>query len=134
MDMTRELLSPRVQDSGDTDLPAEVLGVAPEGLERGGSRLEQDVVEEAWARVDGGIQRVGEREDDVEVLEWKELLAACVDPSLLCEGSALRAVAISAGVVDGTLSLARVTSLQVAAVLAITRNRRNLNTRPAPPG
>jgi hypothetical protein len=115
MDMTRERLAPGVPDGGDTDLPAEVLGIAPEGLERGGSRLKQDVVEETGADVDGSVQRVRQREDDVEVLEWKKLLAACVKPSLLCEGSALGAVAISAGVLDGALGVARVTSLQAAA-------------------
>lgn len=111
----RQVLAPGVEHGRHPDLASQVLGIAPEGLERRGGVLEQQVVEESRASPDGGMERVRQRKDDVEILEREEFLSAGVDPSLLGQGLALGAVAIAAGVVDRTLGVAPVAPLEVSA-------------------
>ena len=46
-------------------------------------------------------QRLGQREDDVEVARWQDAFATRFEPSMLVEALARRAVPIAARVVDG---------------------------------
>jgi hypothetical protein len=69
MDVLAEVLSPGVENGRDPELAAEVAWITSEGPERVDCALEQEVVDQAGAALGEGVEGVGQREDDVEVLD-----------------------------------------------------------------
>lgn len=94
-----EVLSPRMEDGGETDLGSEVLLVAGDGLERLCCGTEEHAVHEALVAEGERTKLVGESEDDMEVMDGQEPCFSFVEPLGLFEALALRTVTITAGVV-----------------------------------
>jgi hypothetical protein len=92
--MEREGLAPGVKDGREAELAAEVAGIAGEGLERLARRTEEQIVDDAGSREGQPAELVGQREDDVEVGDGEQVGAPGLEPVLLGEGLALRAVAV----------------------------------------
>jgi hypothetical protein len=111
--MEREGLAPGVEDGGDADLAAQVLRIAAEGLERLARRGEQETVDDPGLCQGQVPELLGQREDDVEVGDGKQVGATCLEPVLLGKPLALGAVAVAAGVVDGATVAAALTPLEV---------------------
>ena len=65
--MLAEILSPGVKHGRDAELAAEVTGIAREGLERVDGALEEQGVDKARSVLGECVERMGQREDDVEV-------------------------------------------------------------------
>ena len=93
--MISERLTPGVQDGGDADGAAEVAGIPAKGEQRLGRRPEQERVEDARVALRERIERVGQREDHMEVGNRQELRAAGLNPSGTRLGLAHRTVPIA---------------------------------------
>jgi hypothetical protein len=113
--MEREGLAPGVEDGHEVELPAQVLRIPREGLERLARRAEEQIVDDAGSRKSQPAELVRQREDDVEVGDGEQIRASGFEPVLLGEELALRAVAVATGVVDRAPVTAAVTLLEVAA-------------------
>ena len=111
--MKRNGLAPGVEDGRDAEVPAEVLRIPREGLERLARGAKQQVVDDAGLGQGEPAELVRQREDDVEVGDGKQIGASGFEPILLGEALALRAVAVATGVVDGAPVAAAVTRLEV---------------------
>src|SRR5262245_20275758 len=99
MRMVLEVLAPSVQDSGDADVGAKVLGIAGNSGERLGCGREQQCVELGLVLVGDGSERSRQREHHVEVGHWQEFSLARSHPFLSGRPLALRAVAVATGVI-----------------------------------
>ena len=111
-----KILAPRMQDHGDAEFAraAEPFGVSGEALECGGGALEEQIVEQARIRLRQCVERMGQREHDVEVLlDVEQLRLSGFDPALLAQGLALGATAISARMVPHSLNATVVTPCHV---------------------
>jgi hypothetical protein len=104
-----ECRTPGVQDGGNADPSAEVLGIGRDGDQRLGRGFEQDVVDDRLVLVGDVADRRRQREDHVIVRHRQQLGLALSEPLLRCCPLALRAVSIAARVVG---------DLRVRAVLA----------------
>jgi hypothetical protein len=60
-------LAPRVENRGNADVSAQVLGITGKLLQGLGGSLEEQVIEAPLIDADQGIELMGQREDDVEV-------------------------------------------------------------------
>ena len=112
--MLAEILPPGVKHGGDAELAAEVARIPREGLECVDGALEEQAVDEARTVLSERVERVGQREDNVEVRDGQELRAAGLDPARLGQRLALRTVSVAAGVVDGPRGTAAVATLEMA--------------------
>ena len=113
--MMKQVLSPGMKHSEESDLRPQMLGVRGDGLEGFGGRSKENVIDHRLVLIgDGGIFS-GHGEDDVEILGGKELSLPFFEPLFSGQRLALGTVAISARVVGGTFMAAGVTSLQMAA-------------------
>ncbi len=92
-------LPPGVEDGDDPQLPAEMPGIVAEGRQRRRRRLEEQVVDRPRVPLCQGVERVGQGEDHVEVLDRQELRPPRREPAFLGQGLALRAVPTPTGVV-----------------------------------
>lgn len=80
------------EDRGHPQLSTEMAGVVGEGAEGGRGGAEQQRVEEAGVAIEQGVERMGEREADVEVLDGEQLGAPGVEPARRGQVLALGAV------------------------------------------
>jgi len=85
-----------VQDSGEADLGAEVLGIAGNPLERLGRCLEQNAIDHRLVLVGNGGDRLRQREDHMEILDRQQISLPCFQPSACGRGLAGRAMSIPA--------------------------------------
>lgn len=99
MRMVLEVLAPSVQDSGDADVGAKVLGIAGNSGERLGCGREQQSVKLGLVLVGDGSERSRQREHHMEVGYWQEFSLARCHPCLSSRPLALRAVAVATGVI-----------------------------------
>src|SRR2546427_13030780 len=113
MQVLGKILAPSVEDRGAADITTEVARVAAKGGERGHDRAEEQRVDDARIALSEWVQRVGEREHDVEVLDGEQFGAPGGEPALFREGLALRAVAVPAGGVGEALGPAPISRLPV---------------------
>ena len=113
MGVEREGLAPGVEDRGDPEPAARVLRIPGKGRQGVRRRAEEQVVKPAEPKQGEPVELVGQREDDVEVLDREQLGATRFEPALLGETLTLGAVAVAAGVVDGAPVAAAVTLLEV---------------------
>ena len=114
MQMLTEILAPGVKHHRDPDLAPEPLGISTEGLQGLRGRLKQEVVDHLWISLGERVDLVGQGEDQMEIGHRQELCTACLDPTLLGQRLALRAMAVAAGVVTGDLRPTAITRLQMA--------------------
>ena len=115
MEVLGESLAPGVENRGDPDRAAKVPRITPEGQQRVSSCAEEERVDHARITLRERVERVREREDDVEVRNRQEVSAAGGEPPFLGEGLALRAMPIATGVVRDPHRTAAVTRLPVPA-------------------
>jgi hypothetical protein len=114
MDMRVEekRLGPRVKDGNRAGNGAEsALGY---GVESFNCRLEEQSVASSSIHQEEWVKGCGHREDEVEVRYGEELLLLRFDPACLLETLALRAMPVSAGVVERLLPTTSVAHLEVA--------------------
>ena len=97
-----EALAPAVEYGAEAELGAEMPGVGGEGLEALGGSGEEEIEDESFVAQRDGIERLGEREDDMEVGDGEEALAPLVEPLGFLEALAFGTVAVPAGIVGDT--------------------------------
>jgi hypothetical protein len=114
MGMERELLSPGVEYGDDAGLGAEMSGIPGEREQGIDGAAQQEVVQDARPSDRKRVEPVGEREDDVEVVDREQFGESCVDPAYRAQRLALRAVAIAARPEDRALVAARRADFHVA--------------------
>src|SRR5262245_64414628 len=87
--------TPRVQDRGDADLGTEVFGIGGDGEHgvRGG--LEQETVDLSLVVVGDGSDLGGQREDNMEVGNLKQLGLAIFHPCKCLTALTLRAATVA---------------------------------------
>src|SRR6266511_141877 len=107
VNMLREVLAPCVEDRGHAHGTPEVPRIAPEPLQRRGSAVKEQAIEEPRVTLRQRIEGVGQREHNVEVGDGQDLAAAGGEPALGGYALTLRAVAVPTGVVGDTLAAAR---------------------------
>ena len=110
-----EVLSPGVQDGGEADLGAEMLGIGGDRRERLGRGLEQKSVDLGLVLIGDGADRRRQREHDVEIGDRQEFGLARLQPPLRRRPLALRTMAIAARVVGDARMSAVLASLDVTA-------------------
>jgi hypothetical protein len=111
VDMKGEILAPGVQHGDDGRLGPQVPRVASkleQGIRGGAKELSVDV---PWTLKCHVVQQVGEREDQVHVVDGQEFRSAGLEPAFFGQGLALGAVAVAAGAPDLTLMAASGTCL-----------------------
>ena len=114
MQMLAEVLAPGVEHHRGPDLAPEPLGISTEGLQGLRGRLKQEVIDHPWVSLGKRVDLVGEGEDQMEIGHRQELCTAGLDPALLRQRLALRAMAVAAGVVTRHFCAAVITHFQMA--------------------
>ena len=94
-----EVLAPGVQDGGDADVGAEVLGIGGDGGERLGRGLEQQSIDLGLVLVGDRADRGRQREHEVEIRHRQKLGFARRKPCRRSRPLAFRAVPVAAGIV-----------------------------------
>jgi hypothetical protein len=97
--MVGQCRSPGVEDGGESDARAEVLGVGRDGDQGLGGGFEQQVINDGLVLIGDVGDRSRQGEDDVEVRHGQEFGLAVGQPLLGSDGLALWAMPIAAGVV-----------------------------------
>ncbi len=110
-----EALSPGVQDRGEADVGAEVLGIGGDRRERLSRRLEQQAIDLGLVLVGDGADLCRQSEDNVEVRHRQQLGLAGLKPGLRRPPLALRAVPIPTRVIGDARMGAVFASLDVSA-------------------
>ena len=110
-----EVLAPGVQDGGDADVGAEMLGIGGDRRQRLGRRREQQAVDLGLVLVGDGADRGRQREHDVEVGNRQQLRLACRKPRLRRPPLALGTVAVAAGVIGDARVRAVIAALDMTA-------------------
>jgi hypothetical protein len=115
MGMVLQGLAPGMEDGGHPELCAQMLGIGRDGGERLGRRAEQDRIDDRLVlECDlSGWRRYGE--DDVEVLDWKQLGLSRRQPLSTRQPLALRTMAIATGVIGDARCTAIVALLDMPA-------------------
>ena len=106
-----------MQDGGDAELGGrpEPLRIAPEGQERCGGALEQQVEDEGAVAAGELAQIARQREHDVEVLDGEDAVEPLLHPARTAQRLALGAMTVAARIVGRPLEAARGADVQVAA-------------------
>src|SRR5208337_1934851 len=92
--------APGVEDGGEADARAQMLGVGGDGDQRLGRRSEQEVVDGGLVVERDRADRRRQGKDDVVVGNRQQLRLAFREPLPLRRALALRAVAVAAGTGD----------------------------------
>ena len=103
MDVLGEGLAPRVEDRGHPQVPAEMAGIVGEGAEGGRGREKEERVEQPGVAIEQDVERMGQRQDDVEVLDGEQLGAPGVEPARRRQALALGPAPVATG--NGELSI-----------------------------
>jgi hypothetical protein len=85
-----------VQDRGHADIAPEMAEIAAEAGEREGRGLKEEPVDEAGVALGERVERVGQGEDDGDVVDWEQLTLPGGEPALGGHPLAFRAVAVTA--------------------------------------
>ena len=110
-----QVLSPGVQDRQEADAGAQMLWVGGNLQQCVSNRVEQHVVDDTLVAQGKSVERVGECEHDVEVLDGQQFLGAIRHPLAQADALAPRAVPVAAGVVGDALVVAVITLLDMSA-------------------
>jgi hypothetical protein len=111
----RQVLAPGVQDGQEADPGPQVFGVGGDLQQRPRGGLEQGAVDHPLVGQCQGVEGVGEREDDVEVLHRQQLRRPLVQPRRARRPLALGAVPVATRVVARAAVPAAVAGLHVPA-------------------
>src|SRR3984893_2243135 len=97
-----EFLIPGVEHTEETDLGAEMLGIASDLEEGFGTGLQQQMVQDFLVLQSERRQLMGQGEDNMNVTRRQKFLATCFKPTVASVGLTLGAVPVAAAVVgDG---------------------------------
>ena len=107
VNMLRKILAPRVEYGRHAHVAPEVTRIAPEAQEGGGRALKEQAIDQPRVTLRQRIERVGQREDDVEVGNGQDVAAAGDEPTLGGHALAFGAVAVATGVVGDAFGAAR---------------------------
>ncbi len=111
-----ERLAPGMQDRKYAHAGSEAVRIKTD-LDDGPTRCaKEEVVQHPWVTAKERAQGVGNGEDDVEVADRQKLCLPMLQPTLLGQRLALRAVPISAGVVGGMPVVTRVAFVEMTTV------------------
>ena len=113
--MQMQVLPPGVQHGEETDLRAQVFGVAGDGEQGSGHGAEQDLVDDFFVVEGDGGDLFRHGEDHVEVLHRQQFGEALLDPALARQPLALGTMAIAAGAIHDARVLAVVAPFDGAA-------------------
>jgi hypothetical protein len=113
--MMHQVLPPGVQHREEADIGAEMFGVGADGSQGLGGGGKEQVVDHGFVLIGDRRNLLGQREDDMEILNVEKLGLSMLDPLRAGEGLALRAVPVAAAVVRDALPLATVALLDVTA-------------------
>ena len=113
--MMLEPLPPRVQDHQAADVTAQALRIRGDLLQRLRGRLKEEVVHHAFVDERQTRQRLGHREDEVDVPDGQELLLAGRDPRVPRGGQTFWAMPVATAVVPEGRVCALVTAIAVPA-------------------
>ena len=94
-----EFLIPGVEHTEETDLGAEMFGIASDSEEGCGTGLQQEMVQEFLVLQGERRQFMGEREDNMDVARGEKLLTTRLEPTSTGVGLTLWAVPVAAAVV-----------------------------------
>src|SRR5258708_489844 len=116
MDMRMMLqgLAPGVEHTQETDFRSEMFGVAGDLQQSRGAGAEQEIVDDLLVLQSQPRKLMRQGENDMNVADRQQFLAAFGEPFVASVGLALRAVAIAAGVERDGLMAASGTAIQVA--------------------
>ena len=115
MRMMGQRRAPGVQDGGEADARAQMLGIGGDGGQRLGGGPEQEVVDGGLVVERDGGDRRRQGEDDVVVGDRQQLGLAFGEPLPRRRALTLRAVPIAAGVVGDAFMRAVLAALDVSA-------------------
>ena len=118
--MVHQRLAPGVQHGDEADLSTEMVGVGSDGPEGSGGGSEQGAVDFALVLQCQRRQLCRQGEDDVEVGDRQQILAAVFQPLGALLRLALRTVAIAAGVVGYAQLTTGIAGIDVATKLGGT--------------
>lgn len=105
--MALHSLPPRMQNTEEADLSPEVSGIGRNFQQRGSAGFEQEAEKDLLVLPNQRNQRMRHAEDEMEIAHREQFPIPGTQPLLACVGLALRAVAVSAGVIrDGLMSAA----------------------------
>ena len=108
MEMSGELLAPRMQDTEEADLCDEVSGIACDFEKGFGTGAEQEIVNDLLVLQHQRSQATRQGEDHVQVAGGEKFSLTRSDPAVPSGGLTLRAMAIATAVIGdgGTMSAA----------------------------
>jgi hypothetical protein len=92
-----------------------VTRIASKGGERLGGRSEEQIVDDSGSVERQRTEFVGQGEDDVEILDGKQVCSSRLDPIGLSQRLTLGAVSVTARVIDGAPVPAAITGFEVTA-------------------
>ena len=104
--MEVQVLSPGMQHGKETDLRAQVFGIAGNGEQGIGHRAEQDLVNDFLVIEGDGGDWFRQREDHVKVLHGQQFGDALLDPAFARQTLALGTMPVAAGAIDDARVLA----------------------------
>jgi hypothetical protein len=113
--MASQVLLPRMQHQRESRFPAEMARIGGELGQGGRSRREQRLVDQARSHGDQTVQRMGQREHQMEVRHRQQLAAALGKPGFLGAGLALRTVPVAAGMMDMAKGTTNIAAFDMAA-------------------
>ena len=99
----REFLTPGMQNTEEANFCTEVFGIAGHFEKSFRTGAKQEIVEDLLVLQDQRGQMTWKREDYMDVARWEKLLATCCEPAITSSGLTLRAVSISTG--NGELTI-----------------------------
>jgi hypothetical protein len=103
-----KILAPGVEHTQKAEVSAEMPGVGSDLQQRLGAGTEQEVVDDLFILQRQPGQLVWDGEDNMDVVDRKQFVAACGDPLVASLGLTLRAMPIPAGVEeDGAMAALR---------------------------
>ena len=115
MRVQKQILSPCVKRADDPDPGAEMLGIGCHLDQRGGTRIEQQVVETPLVGQGKHIEFMRDSEDDMKVHGREQFLLPCSYPAFTRLCLAFRTVSVSARIIRDGLMAAPRTSIDMAA-------------------
>ena len=113
--MVGQWRSPGVEDGGEPDACAEVLGVGRDRDQGLGGNFQQQVIDDRLVVIGDVGDRPRQGEDDMEIGHGQEIGLAVGQPLLGSVGLALRTVPVAAGVVGDTQVCAGLAAFDMAA-------------------
>src|SRR5215471_9090528 len=132
-----EILSPSVEHAEEADLCAKVLWIGGDLQEGGGAGAEQEIVNDLLVLQGQPRQLVGNRKDDVNVVDRQQFLTASGEPLIAGVGWALGAVPGAAGVERDGFVAAWTAAVQMTAErssAAMLDGKKHTDMQPGQPG